>query len=125
MFVAILIVAVVISAFFDQQQRRHNLELQVEFEKLGRIMPKERPKLPMLESIANVLVGLILFEIGALSLWAFLSVLGNAGQIVMRLHPAGEIDSIASLLAAGIALMILGLKSVSANLAFRKSSALN
>jgi len=39
MFTSIFIVAVVISAFFDRQQRRHRLELQIEYERLGKKMP--------------------------------------------------------------------------------------
>lgn len=124
MFIPIFIVAVVVSAFFDQQRGRHKMELEIEYQKLGRTMPAERPRLPMLESIANVLVGVILVEIGGVGLLGFLSALRDAGQVVPKFHPAGQIDFLAGLLAGGIALTILGVKSLRTNLAFRKSPGL-
>jgi hypothetical protein len=120
MFVVIFIVAVVISAFFDQQGRRHRLELEIEYEKLGKNMPPEPPKLPMLESAANVLVGLILIEIGAVSLCAFLYSLEHAWKVVAEVGIPGQADFLFALVAGGIALVILGTKSVVANLKFRK-----
>ena len=120
MFISIFILAVIISAFFDQQQRQHKLELQIEYEKLGRQMPEERPKFPMYESIANVVVGLILAEIGAVNLWAFIGVLRTAREIVMKSDLPGQIDFTSALLAGGIALVILGAKSVRVNLKYRR-----
>lgn len=120
MLISIFIVAVIISAFFDQQERRHRLELQIEYEKLGRKMPEEQPRLPMLESIANILVGMILVEIGAVSLWVFIRMPGTARQIEIKSDVFGQIDFMSALLAGGIALMILGVKSVRANLKYQK-----
>lgn len=120
MFVVIFIGAVVISAFFDQQWRRHRLELEIEYEKLGKKMLPEPPKLPMLESIANVLVGLILIEIGAVSSWAFLFSLAHAWKVVAEAGIPGQADFLFALIAGGIALVILGTKSVVANLKYWK-----
>ncbi len=121
MFISIFILAVIISAFFDQQERRHRLELQIEYEKLGRKMPLERPRLPVYESIANILVGLVLAEIGAVSLWSFIFALRTAREIVMKSDFPGRIDFTSALLAGGIALVILGAKSVRVNLKYRRS----
>ncbi len=123
MFIAIFIVAVIISAFFDQQERRHKLELQIEYEKLGKRMPKEPPKLPMLESVANIVIGLILAEIGGVGVWTFLYAVKHAGQIVSqsKVGVSGEVDCLSAFLAGGIALMILGVKSVRANYKFRSA----
>ena len=125
MFVAIFIVAVVISAFFDQQGRRHRLELEIEYEKLGKKMPPEPPKLPMLESVANIVVGLILAEIGGLSILTIVTAVKHAGQFLAQnksFLPA-ETDSAAAFLAGGIALMILGVKSVLSNVRYRRNPA--
>ncbi len=121
MFISIFILAVIISAFFDQQQRQHKLELQIEYEKLGRQMPEERPRLPMYESIANVVVGLILAEIGAVKLWAFIGVLRTASEIAVKSGFPIQIDFMSALLAGGVALVILGAKSVRVNLKYRRS----
>jgi len=120
MFVMIFIAAVIISAFFDQQSGRHSLELEIEYEKLGKKMPLEPPKLPMLESVANVLVGLILIEIGAVSSWALLFSLEHAWKVVAQAGIPRQADFLFALLAGGIALAILGAKSVVANLKYRK-----
>lgn len=128
MLVIIFIEAVIISAFFDQQGRHHKLELEIEYEKLGKRMPVEPPKLPMLESIMNIIIGLILAEIGGVGLWAFLGLIKHADQIISQNKSffsahffATEVDFISALLAGGIALMILGVKSVRANLKSRKT----
>ena len=123
MSIAIFIVAVIISAFFDQQERRHKLELQIEYEKIGKKMPQEPPKLQMLESIANIMVGLLLAEIGGVGVWTFLYAVKHAGQIVSqsKVGVSGEVDCLSAFLAGGIALMILGVKSVRANYKFQSA----
>ncbi|MCL5268305.1 MAG: hypothetical protein M1469_09415 [Bacteroidetes bacterium] len=123
MFTSIFITAVIVSAFFDQQQRRHKTELQIEYEKLGKKIPAEPSKLPMLESIANVVVGLILLEIGGLTLWEMLSTIGILGGDVTSKTAPLQTDFSAALLAGGITLIILGTKGVLANLRFRRASA--
>ncbi len=120
MFTSIYLTAVIISAFFDRQERRHMLEQQIEYEKLGRRMPASVPKLPVLESMANIVVGVILFEIGGVSLWAMLATMGIGGkEMWSRLAPL-QSDFAAGMLAGGIALIILGVKSVLANVKYRR-----
>lgn len=123
MFTSIFILAVVISAFFDQQQRRHRLELQVEYEKLGRKMPEEPPKLPMLESLTNIVIGLILAEIGGLALWTVLDTARILGSDATGKILPTQTDFSAASLAGGIALIILGTKGVVANLRSWKKTA--
>ena len=120
MFTSIFIAAVIISAFFDQQERRHWLELQIEYEKLGRKMSSPPPKLPMLESVANIVVGLILFEIGGASVLVLLSTLGITGKEAWSRMAPLQTDFAAAFLAGGVALIILGARGVSINLKFRK-----
>ncbi len=125
MFVAIFIEAIIISAFFDQQERRHKLELQLEYEKVGKNVPVEPPKLPRLESFANILVGLVLAEIGGIGLWAFVGLMMRHGtSILMNQNLRGEYftgqtDFVAAFIAGGIALMILGVKSLRAHARYR------
>lgn len=122
MFVSIFIAAVIVSAFFDQQERRHRLELQIEYEKLGRKVPVVRPKLPVLESVANVVVGLILLEIGGLSIWTLLVTIGIAGSDLAGKIVPIETDLAAAFLAGGIALVILGGKGIRANRRYKRIS---
>lgn len=122
MFTAVFITAVIIAAFFDQQERRHRLELQIEYEKLGKKMPPAAPKLPMLESIANIVVGIILLETGGLALWGLLGTIGVlGGDLVARTAPL-QTDFSAGLLAGGIALVILGVKGIRANRRYIKET---
>lgn len=121
MLLAVIIEAVFISAFFNQQERRHRFELEIEYGKLGRKMPVDPPKLPMLESIANIVVGFILAEIGGSSLWAFFHFLGDPRNTPMKFHLWRQmVVAEVIMLAGGIALMMLGIRSVRANLKFRK-----
>ncbi|MCL5035284.1 MAG: hypothetical protein M1395_09315 [Bacteroidetes bacterium] len=120
MFTSIFIAAVIISAFFDQQERRHALELQIEYEKLGRKIPAPPPKLPMLESVANIVVGLILFEIGGAGVLTLLVTMGITGKEAWSRMAPLQTDFAAAFLAGGVALIILGAKGVSINLRFRK-----
>ncbi len=122
MFTSIFIVAVIISAFFDQQERRHRLELQIEYEKLGRKMPAAEPKLPMLESIANVVIGLILLEIGGVAVITVLGTIGIVGNDMWGKTAPLQTDFSAALLAGGIALIILGAKGIRANRRFKRIS---
>ncbi len=125
MFIAIFIEAVIISAFFEQQERRHKLEREIEYEKLGIKMPAETPKLPMLESIANAVVGLIVAEFGGFGLLALLGIIQHAGHFADKYLTSGyfanEVDFAAAFLAGGIALIMLGVKSIRANFKYRRS----
>ncbi len=126
MFVAIFIEAVIISAFFDQQERRHKLELQLEYEKIGKEMPPEPPKLPKLESVANIFIGLVLAEIGGFGLWAFVALLMQNGASIFTNQKlrgdyfTGQTDFIAAFIAGGIALILLGVKSLRAHARYRE-----
>ncbi len=122
MFIAIFVVAVVVSAFLDQQERRQRIELLVEYEHLGREMPKFPPKLPMLESLANVVLGCILLLIGSMGVITFIYVIRHAWTVVSKFENVPlETDFYATFIAGGLALMILGVKSVVANLKYRRN----
>lgn len=119
MFILTFVASVVVYAFLDRQERRHKIELQIEYEKLGKMLPEESPKLPMLESIMNIVTGVILCEIGIISLLAYLVIVREAGSIMSRSISYPQLDFGAAFLAGGIALTILGVKGVRANVKFR------
>ncbi len=119
MFVAIFVAAVIVSAFLDQQQRRHRIEMGIEYERLEKKIPQFPPKLQMLESFANFAVGCILLTIGSMGLLDFLDVIGQSVVSKSENVPMA-MDFFAAFIAGGIALIILGIKSVAANLKYRK-----
>jgi hypothetical protein len=112
----ILIAVILISVLFERQARKHRLEESSEFKRLGIPVPAERPRLQKLESCVAVWIGLMLFAIGG-ALVASIFGLGGAEltqattgenhKLMMRL-----MEPAAASLAAGVALVFLGVKSV-------------
>lgn len=117
----VIVSAAVVSVFLDQQKRRHNFEIQVEYEKLGMKWPKQAPKLRMLESIAMTIVGLLIGEIGGIMLVSYIGMIHfhytpgrNATEFMLGFLVLGAVF----FLAAGLATVILGVRGVSANIRY-------
>lgn len=112
------ILIILISLVFDRQERRHHFEKLLEYERLSIPTPKPKPKLLLLESWLNIILGLFLFSLGILFVYSIFSRLSEP-QLSYSVRPA-EFQLFAVFLAAGIALMMLGWKSVKLNRAYRK-----
>jgi len=116
MSILIFVIAVLGSLVLDRQERRHRFEQRQEYERLGWEVPLEAPKLSMLESWANVVLGILLFSLGALFLNAML-------QIPVEYVTAGWENLVALFLASGFALVWLGVKAVKQNVVYKTGGA--
>lgn len=108
----IYITAVLVSIIFERQERRHVFEESMEYRRMGKEMPTPKPRLPMLESWINVVIGVIIFVLGVGLIWTNLLVMRIAPRIVTDETTIKGLIDWGALVAAGIALVILGLKSV-------------
>lgn len=112
----IYITAVLISLVLERQERRHLFELNLEYRRLGKTMPPPKPKLPMLESWLNVVLGLFLmFGLGLLFLWTNFSMLKYSAKNPALGPHQSEWDFTATILATGVALTFLGIRSLILN----------
>jgi hypothetical protein len=113
MTLGVFVAAVLVSLVFDRQERRHRFKVRLEYERLGCEMPAAKPRIPTLESILNIVVGLFFFSMGGILLYTFL-VLGSA-------HGAsGEQYIVAFCLAVGIAMIIVGGRALRENVLYRR-----
>jgi hypothetical protein len=122
MLIAIYILIILVSLVLERQERRHQFEQRLEYERLHLSPPAPKPKLPLLESWLNVLVGLFLFSIGALVITNRLVILATEPSSYSEVFEPVEFEVVTVFLAGGIALMILGWKSVKLNRAYRKET---
>lgn len=113
MTLGIFVAAVLVSLAFDRQERRHRFEIRLEYERLGWEMPAAKPRIPTLESVLNIVVGLFFFSMGGILLYTFL-ILGS------DLGASWEQYIVAFSLAVGIAMMIVGGRALRENLVHRK-----
>ena len=116
MSILIFVVAVLGSLVLDRQERRHRFEKRQEYERLGWEIPLEKPKLSMMESWANVVLGLLLFALGAFFLK---TMLGIPAELMM----SGWESLVALFLASGFALVWLGVKAVKQNISYKAAKA--
>ena len=121
MFIVLYVTAVLVSLVLQRQERRHQFELSQEYHRLGVEMPSAAPKIPRLESWLNVVLGIILSGFATLFLrMNFLRLREFADD--PRLAPHGFEWELASVfLAAGIALVILGVRSLLRNKRYASS----
>lgn len=116
MFFLIYIAAVLVSLVLHRQERRHLYELSLEHQRLGKAMPAPKPKLPKLESWLNLVLGaFLLFGFGATFLWINLSRLSESVRDPRFTPYAAEWEFTSVVLATGIALVILGIRSLIQN----------
>ena len=112
MSILIFVVAVLGALVLDRQERRHRFEKVREYERLKWEIPAEKPKLSMLESWGNLIVGVVALVLGGLLLRAMLGVPAEALQ-------RGWENIVALFLASGLALSWLGFKAIRQNLTYR------
>ena len=120
----IIIAVIVLSILLGRQARRHAFEKSSEFKRLNIPIPKSKPKLPKLEAYLNILLGVV-----AIVLAADMGLVMIHTHDSMSLYSASKADSLlfmdtlqmlASLLATGIVLMILGIIAVRRNILHEK-----
>ena len=108
--------AVITAVILRHQERVHQAELPSLYQQLGRSIPLRKPKLPMLESWLNVVLGLFLaFGYGTLFLWSNFSRLRDFPNDPRFAPQSFEWEFTSIILATGIALLILGIQSVIQN----------
>lgn len=113
MSILIFVIAVLGSLVLDRQERRHRFEQRQEYERLGWEVPLEARELSMLESWANVVLGVLLFALGALFLKAMLG-------IPAEMMTSGWESLVALFLASGIALVWLGVNAIRQNIRYTR-----
>jgi hypothetical protein len=106
--------ALVVSQILDRQRQNQRLEMEHAFDRLGWIIPPEKPRVPLLEGLVNIVLGIGLTLLG-----------GKMVQAVLELPDIGVKDQVAYLAAiffgAGIVLLIVGSKAVHDNIAFQRA----
>lgn len=110
--ILIYVTAVLVSIVLERQERRHRFNLEMEYLRLQIPIPPKRPKLPPLESWLNITVGILLLVLGALGLVATLTDVRSSFQ--------DHLNHVAGFIAGGLALVILGVKSLKLNNEYAK-----
>jgi hypothetical protein len=113
MTILIFVAAVAVSLVLERQRRRHRYEIRQEFERLSWELPKPEPRIPMLESCLNVLLGMIMLVFGILILRAYTDL--KPGMAV-----SGWGNMVALFVSSGIALVIVGGMAVWQNVKYKK-----
>ncbi|MCX6145223.1 MAG: hypothetical protein NTZ35_18620 [Ignavibacteriales bacterium] len=107
--------AVVVAIVLRHQERRHQTELALLYERLDMSMPSHRPKLHKGESWVHIVVGTLLVMLGSLALAANIAVMQ-----VMEV-PNGQWELCAVMLATGMTLFFLGLRSLRENKTYERA----
>jgi ABC-type multidrug transport system permease subunit len=113
MTILIFVAAVTVVLVLERQKRRHIFEITLEYQKLLWELPMPEPRIPMLESWLNALLGVVMAAFGVLMLLTFLQV--PADKAV-----PGWGNTVALFLASGIALTVVGGMAVWQNFAYKK-----
>ena len=106
---ALYISAVVVALVLRHQERRHQTELALLYERLNMSKPSRKPKLHKGESWVHVALGTLLVMLGSLALAA------NIAVMKVIEVPEGQWEFNAVLLATGMTLFFLGLRSLKEN----------
>ncbi len=112
MLILVYVIAVLVSLVFERQERRHLFYESLEYQRIGKEPPQPKPKLPLLESWLNVTIGIFLLLIGVSAIWSQLFVLRYVLDETVRTSFRDHILTWSVFIAGGIALILLGLKSV-------------
>jgi hypothetical protein len=101
--------AVVVAVALRHQERRHQTELALLYERLGMSVPPRRPKLHKGESWVHIVVGTFLVILGSLTLATNIAVMKEVEV------PKAQWEFSAVMLATGMTLFFLGLRSLKEN----------
>jgi hypothetical protein len=106
---ALYVSAVIVALVLRHQERRHQTELALLYERLDMSRPDRKPKLRKGESWVQVVLGTLLVMLGSLALVA------NIGVMKVMQVPEGQWEFNAVILATGMTLFFLGLRSLKDN----------
>jgi|GEM_PF-1400766 len=118
--ILIYVVAVLVSIVLERQERRHRFNIEMEYCRLQLPMPLIKPKLPRLESWLNIAIGALLLLLGTLFVALTFTVLLNPKLKSMDLPVQEQTYQAAGFIAGGLALIILGVKSLKLNTAYER-----
>ncbi len=107
--------AVVVAVILQHQERRHQNELALLYERLGMPMPPRGPRLRKGESWVHIVVGTTLLILGSLSLTTDIAVMKDIDV------PQAQWEFSAVMLAAGVTLSFLGLRSLRENKSYERT----
>jgi hypothetical protein len=117
MIILVYITAILVSIILERQERRHNFELEMEYRRLGKSIPEPKPKLTMIQSFLNIVVGVVISGLGVLFFVSNFNILRDLGSRVQthywQANDMWQWDAV--ILATGIALVVVGIKSVAMN----------
>ncbi|RPI04652.1 MAG: hypothetical protein EHM64_09265 [Ignavibacteriae bacterium] len=124
MILLLFITAILVSIVLERQERRHKFELSMEYQRLGRTAPEPKPKLTLTQAWFNIAVGAVISLMGLIFLVINITMIHHLGSNVNAIHmPVGDVLEWWSVVfAAGIALVIVGVKSVSLNRKYSSSN---
>ncbi|MBM4169257.1 MAG: hypothetical protein FJ215_08890 [Ignavibacteria bacterium] len=120
--ILVYVTAVLVSIVLERQERRHCFNIELEYRLLQKPVPPKRPKLPRLESWLNIAVGVLLLMLGALFLWTLFSVISNHQLTPLKPMERDALMGGAVFVAAGLALIILGAKSLKLNSDYERAN---
>jgi hypothetical protein len=109
--IIIVAIAILVSIVLERQERRHLFMESLEYLRMGKEMPKPKPKLSQLECWLNIAVGTILIIIGIGAILSHLVVVHKLPEYAMG-YVRGAFVEYGAILAAGIVIIILGFKSI-------------
>ena len=113
MLMLVIVAAVLGATVLQRQERRHRFELRWEYERHGMPIPVTPPKIPVLEALLTIVLGVIIGTFGGVLLRM---VLGSAATPDM----SEQEYAAAFFLSVGVALIILGIRAVRQNVVYRK-----
>ena len=117
MLITIYLTAMFVFAILRHQERQHNQELLLEYELLNKLMPLQKPKIPLLESLLTIVFGIYLvLGFGCLLLLMLLRIY----KVMVKFHQEEVLEFTAVIVITGITMVILGIQSLQRNRQFAK-----
>ncbi len=122
MLITIYLAAMFVFAILRHQERQHNQELLLEYELLNKLMPSQKPKIPLLESLLTIVFGIYLvLGFGCLLLLMIKVMVKIPSSFHKDILPQKEIfEFLNVIITTGITMVILGIKSLQRNRQFEK-----
>jgi hypothetical protein len=105
MSLGVFFAAVLVSLVFDSQERRHRLEKELEYDRLGWEMPPEKRKPTRSEAIVKVSLGVIFLVFGGMGLYAYWLIQAEGEKVNGQYF-------VAVLFTVGVALISAGAKAL-------------
>jgi hypothetical protein len=113
MLIMIYLAAMFVFAILRHQERQHNQELLLEYELLNKLMPSQKPKIPLLESLLTIVFGIYL-------VLGFGYILLRIYKVMVKFHQEEVLECTAVIVITGITMVILGIQSLQRNRQFAK-----